>query len=173
MSLPNLSIPTIADAGALAQMGAKSFRESHHTSASAENIRDYMANTYTLDQLANELSDSRNVFRVAKVGEQIAGFSKIIPDAANPAINADHTCKMERLYVLEEFFHLKIGQLLFDECIRNAHELNQSGIWLNVWTGNPRAIKFYTKQGFSVVGQSWFRISATHSNPNFLMWREI
>lgn len=169
---PTLIVPSLADAEELALMGAKSFWESHHTSASAEDINDYISNTYTLNRFADELSDSRNVFRIAKIGERIAGFSKIIPDAENIAINADRPCKMERLYVLEEFFSMKIGQLLFDECIRTAREMNQSGIWLNVWTGNPRAIKFYAKQGFSVVGETMFRISGTHSNPNYLMWLE-
>ncbi len=170
--LPILSTPLPVDAESLAAMGAKSFFESHHTSASRADIDDYISNTYTRERFSSEIEDPRNVFRIAKVGDRIAGFSKIIPDAYNPQLQRERSCKMERLYVLEEFFHLKIGQLLFDECIRTATELNQSGIWLNVWTGNPRAIRFYTKQGFTIAGETMFRISAAHSNPNYLMWKE-
>lgn len=168
-----LSVPTLSDAEALAIMGAKSFFESHHTSASRADIEDYIANTYTPGRFASEIEDPNNIFRIAKICDKIAGFSKIVPDAFNSQLQKEHSCKMERLYVLEEFLSLKIGQLLFDECIKNARELNQSGIWLNVWTGNTRAIRFYMKQGFTVAGETLFRISATHSNPNYLMWRKI
>lgn len=170
---PVLFSPDSSEAESLAVMGAKSFFESHHTSASPADIEDYIANTYTRERFASEIEDRRNIFRIVKVGDMIAGFSKIVPDASDPGVQSQHPCKMERLYVLEEFLHLKIGQLLFDECMKNAVELNQSGMWLNVWTGNARAIRFYTKQGFSIAGETMFRISATHSNPNYLMWRTI
>lgn len=165
-----LFTPGPEDAEQLSAMGGKSFYESHHTSASAEDINEYIAKTYSVDRLRGELNDPKNIFIAAGTGGVIAGFAKIIPDALNPAINSPRPCKMERLYVLEDFLPLKIGQQLFDASLSRARELQQSGIWLNTWTGNPRAIRFYAKQGFSIIGETSFRISATHSNPNYLMW---
>lgn len=171
----NLSIitPTLHDAQHLATMGAISFRESHHSSASLADIDDYISRTYTAENFAVDLANTQNIFRAVRVNEILAGYSKIVPDTMHPLIPHDRTCKMQRLYVLEEFIPLKIGQLLFDEAILTAQSLNQSGIWLNVWTGNTRAIRFYEKQGFEKTGVTEFRISATHSNPNYLMWKEF
>jgi len=42
-------------------------------------------------------------------------------------------------------------------------------MWLFVWTENHKAINFYKKAGFKIVGQHDFQISATHSNPNHQM----
>jgi ribosomal protein S18 acetylase RimI-like enzyme len=47
---------------------------------------------------------------------------------------------------------------------------NQQGIWLEVWIENFRAIKFYKKMGFTIVGKANFRVSKTHSNPNYIMY---
>ena len=49
----------------------------------------------------------------------------------------------------------------------------QTGIWLYTWKENPRAIRFYTRQGFRVAGGCDFPISKTHSNPNHLLWLEF
>ena len=46
----------------------------------------------------------------------------------------------------------------------------QKGIWLAVWVENKRAIKFYQKAGFKIVGKYDFQISKTHSNPNHIMY---
>ncbi len=167
---PIISVPKLIDAESMSELGAKSFLESHLTSATQKDLDDYIRNTYTKERFVKELEDSRNLFRIATIGERIAGYSKIVPNTSRPGITQTNSCKMERLYVLEEFIPQKIGQLLFDECLELAKAENQSGIWLNVWTGNPRAIRFYEKQGFSKVGDTMFKISATHSNPNYLLW---
>ena len=54
-----------------------------------------------------------------------------------------------------------------------AQEKKQSGIWLEVWIENFRAIKFYKKVGFEIVGKANFTVSETHSNPNYIMFLEF
>ena len=49
---------------------------------------------------------------------------------------------------------------------------NQAGMWLYVWTGNKRAVKFYTKHGFKIIGHFDFKLTDSHSNPNHLMYLE-
>lgn len=168
---PELFQPTAADAEELARVGAKSFYESHRTSAAAADIEEYIRNTYSPERIRNELSDAGNIFFVVRCNGVITGFAKIIPDFANRDIPVSPVCAMQRLYVLEEYIPYKIAQLLFDACEAKARELNQEGMWLNVWTGNPRAIRFYTRQGFTRAGETMFRITDRHSNPNFLLWK--
>lgn len=168
-----IAAPSVEDADELAYVGAISFLESHQTSASPEDISTYIRNNYTSEKFVADITNSQVRMLVARVDGKIAGYSKIIPDTIHEAIHAERSCKMERLYVLGEFLHLRIGQLLFDENVKIANTLQQSGLWLNVWTGNARAIRFYQKQGFEKAGDTYFRISATHQNPNFLMWLSL
>jgi ribosomal protein S18 acetylase RimI-like enzyme len=77
--------------------------------------------------------------------------------------------KLERLYVLKEFHHLKLGLELFNFNVELSKKNNQAGMWLFVWTENLKAINFYKKAGFNIVGKYNFKISETHSNPNHQM----
>jgi ribosomal protein S18 acetylase RimI-like enzyme len=42
-------------------------------------------------------------------------------------------------------------------------------MWLFVWKENQRAIHFYKKAGFHIIGSYDFRLTETHSNPNHQM----
>jgi ribosomal protein S18 acetylase RimI-like enzyme len=81
--------------------------------------------------------------------------------------------KLERIYILKEFYDLKLGYNLFEFNRSLARENNQKGIWLFVWKGNERAIKFYKKNGFEVIGNFDYKISETHSNPNYQMFLKL
>ena len=47
---------------------------------------------------------------------------------------------------------------------------NQAGMWLYVWKENHRALAFYKKKGFIIVGDGLFRLTDEHSNPNWQMY---
>ncbi|MEO6707056.1 MAG: hypothetical protein ABIN04_14540, partial [Ginsengibacter sp.] len=66
-------------------------------------------------------------------------------------------------------YDLKLGYNLFEFNRNLARTNNQKGIWLFVWKENERAIRFYKKNGFEVIGNFDFKISETHSNPNYQM----
>ena len=69
----------------------------------------------------------------------------------------------------KEFFGKKLGLKLLDVITQYSKEHNQSGIWLFTWIGNERAIDFYKKAGFEIIGSHEFKVSETHYNPNHQM----
>lgn len=160
-------------AQALAILGKQTFLESHGTSASAKDLKEYTESKYTASVFEEELANPNFIFRIALINNQPAGYSKIIPNAVCPDATLNKHAKLERLYVLESFFPMKIGQLLFDINVDIAKQHHHNGMWLNVWTENKRAFRFYEKNGFRIAGETLFRISATHSNPNYLMVKEF
>jgi len=164
---------TVNDAALIVDIGARSFIESHGKSASENDINNYVKSKFNVSQLELELSDDASIFKIAYYNKQAAAYSKITLNCPNPNIKEQKVCKMDRLYVLEEFFDKKIGQVLFDLNLDLAKHHQQKGIWLYVWTGNPRALRFYEKQGFKIVGETYFKISETHSNPNYWLYLEF
>jgi ribosomal protein S18 acetylase RimI-like enzyme len=78
--------------------------------------------------------------------------------------------KLERLYLLKEFYGRNLGAELFNFNLNLSKEAGEKGLWLYVWKGNDRAIRFYQKQGFEIVGSHDFKISETHHNPNHQMF---
>jgi ribosomal protein S18 acetylase RimI-like enzyme len=59
-----------------------------------------------------------------------------------------------------------------DECLKIAKELKFDVIWLGVWELNPRAIKFYEKNGFYKVGTHLFQMGSDEQT-DLLMQKEI
>ena len=102
--------------------------------------------------------------------DQAAGFSKIIFNTPHPLIHSPDITKLEKIYILKDFYDLKLGLNLFTFILNLSREENQKGMWLNTWMKNDRAINFYKKNGFEIVGEKDFKISETHSNPNYVMY---
>ncbi len=165
--------PTNTDIPLLADIARRALWESHGHSCAHEDMAAYIANRLSDEALLAELLDERNTFRWIHHEGQAAGYSKIILDSPHEFVAAQNVTKMERLYLLETFHGLGLAQQLFDHNLDIAKQANQVGIWLYVWKENHRAVAFYRKIGFEIVGDGWFKISERHSNPNHVMHLEI
>jgi len=154
----------------LSLIARTSFWESHGNSAAKEDIDHYVQNNLQEAHFMKALENPSVHFRVACYDNKPAGYLKINLNTPNPKLNSNQICKLERLYVLEEFYDKKIGLLLLDACKNICTQYLQEGIWLYVWTENVRALNFYKKAGFEIIGHTYFKISETHSNPNYWLY---
>ncbi|MBP6025566.1 GNAT family N-acetyltransferase [Ferruginibacter sp.] len=154
----------------LADIGRQTFLESHGESANKTDIDAYVNDKYSYPVVKEELADTNNIYHIAYFNNQPAGYSKIILNTPHPNIEQQNITKLERLYLLKEFYKQKAGLELFNFNVAIATTNKQAGIWLFVWKENERAINFYLKNGFEIIGSHNFKISATHSNPNHQMF---
>jgi len=159
----------IKDAELLSKIGTQSFIESHGISASKKDIENYLESKFTKEAFDAELTDSNNIFHILYYNKKPVGYSKIIYNVIQHNIPFENVTKLERLYVLEVFHHLRLGLELFLFNIELSKKNNQKGMWLYTWIENHKAIQFYKKVGFKIVGSYDFKISETHSNPNHQM----
>jgi ribosomal protein S18 acetylase RimI-like enzyme len=157
------------DVATIAKIGRQSFIEAHKTCAPEKILTTYLDNKFTLDILKEELSDSSNHFYLISYKNQIAGYSKVVFNCSHPNIKSGKITKLERLYLLKEFYDYKLGYQLYQFNIKLSKKYNQEGMWLFVWVENERAINFYKRTGFKIVGKHDFEISENHSNPNHQM----
>lgn len=161
---------TIDDFELLADIGKETFFESHGHSAERSDVDVYADKAYSHKAIKEELSNPNNIYHIIYNGEQPAGYSKIILNSPHPNIQLQNVTKMERLYLLRDFYKLRLGLKLFDFNVELSKNNNQAGIWLFVWKENQRAINFYLQNGFKVIGSHDFKLSETHSNPNHQMF---
>jgi len=160
---------TAGDALHVASIGRVAWVEAHGPSAAPNDIKQYVDQKYSDAAILLELQKPSNFYHLIFSGEKLAGFSNLILDASDPQITAQNVAELDRLYLLREFYDQRIGWETLCFNISLAKEHGQSGLWLYVWTGNDRAIAFYSRAGFQIVGSHDFKISDTHSNPNHLM----
>lgn len=154
----------------LVDMGKVSFLEAHGNSASPDILSTYVDQNYNEQVLKTELDEPKNIYRLIYQNGKAAGYSKIIFDAPHANIPVANVTKLERLYLLKEFYGLNLGLELLQDNMEISKEKDQAGIWLFVWKENHRAINFYKKAGFEIIGSHDFKISETHANPNHQMF---
>lgn len=160
---------TPADAEMLSKVGGDSLLQSHGHSAPAEVMQAYVDNNFNVEACRAELSDKTNNFYAVFYNGAPAGYFKTTHHVPHQLVDTQAVTKLSRLYVLNQYFNHKLGQPLLHKAIEISKAAGDRGMWLNVWKENPRAIRFYEKQGFKIVGESLFVLTETHANPNWVM----
>ncbi len=165
-----ITLATIKDAQIVADLGSKTFVESHGYSASESDIEDYVNEKFSLEACKLELQEPNNIYHLIYCDGLPVGYSKIVLNSSFLNVQGTNITKLERIYILSDYHGFGIGEKLFEFNLDLSKKNKQSGMWLFVWTENDRAINFYTKLGFTIVGSHDFPISKIHSNPNHQMF---
>lgn len=168
-----ISKATQKDIDGLATMATKAFYKAHKEAIPKDLMEPYLKKSFSKNELINQLSNPSFEYNLLFYKNQIAGYSKVIFNTENEFIKAQNVTKMERLYLDEVFFNLGLGKKLFDFNMKLAKENNQKGIWLFVWIKNERAIQFYKKVGFKIIGAYDFPVSGNETRPNHVMYLEF
>lgn len=144
----------------------------HHPKNAPEDLNHYMRQAFSLEQIASELSDNRSVFLIAEFEGEAAGYAKIILDSIEPGITAERPIELNRLYSHQKYLGQGVGQELMDACFARAMDEKCDAMWLGVWEFNPRAQRFYEKNGFRVVGKHTF-VLGSDPQTDLLMQKDI
>ncbi len=159
----------VEDAHLLVELGSQTFIESHGHSATNSDIDKYVNEKFNINVVQEELADRKNIYHIIYHDQLPAGYSKIVFNENHSGIQNGDVTKLERLYLLKEFYDLKLGYQLLEFNISLSEQNNQEGMWLFVWKENLRAVRFYEKAGFEIVGSYDFKLTDLHSNPNHQM----
>ena len=108
----------------------------------------YLDKKFSVEQLTLEFNNNESEFYFAKISNKVVGYLKLNCGDAQTEIKDNKAIEIERIYVLKEYFGKKVGQVLYDKALNIANSKNAKYIWLGVWEENPRAIRFYKKNGF-------------------------
>lgn len=158
------------DYNSIVNIGKESVAEAHKDSCSMEILNEFIERNYNGDAIKKELENRNNIYHVINCDDQPVGFSKIILNATHPNISRENVTRLDRIYLRKEFHGAKLGFELLKFNIELSKKNNQSGIWLYTWIGNKRAIDFYIRAGFTIIGSHDFYLTKMHCNPNHQMF---
>jgi ribosomal protein S18 acetylase RimI-like enzyme len=155
---PALSIrpATEADAALLAEMGARTFRDSYAHLNRPQDIEKYVAANFSLAQLGKELRDPAATFLLATEAGTDVGYIKLRDGGKPDSVSGPTPVELERIYVERQTIGKGYGSALMAACLEAAQQAGFKTVWLGVWEKNQRAIRFYKKWGFLVVGTQTF-----------------
>lgn len=164
---------TVNDVKQLAIVSKKAFVIPHKHAIPKEIMDVYLKENFSEENLAKEVIQENYNYYLLFYKDELAGFSKIILNTKNDNIKDENVTKMERLYLLQEFYNLGLGKELMQFNVQLCKKNNQNGIWLYVWIKNTKAIQFYTKMGFKKIANYNFPVSETESRPNHVLYLNI
>lgn len=144
----------------------------HHPKNAPDDLNHYMRQAFNQEQIATELADEKNIFLIAEIDGEAAGYSKIIIDNIEPGITAEKPVELSRLYSHQKHLGQGVGQSLMDACFDRARGEGRDVMWLGVWEYNPRAQRFYERNGFRVVGSHVFLLGKDPQT-DLLMQKEL
>lgn len=149
---------TLDDIQALQQIGRRTFAETFSESNNEDNMAKYLTEGFSVEKLSEEVSNLGSQFYFALLNGQEIGYLKLNTGTSQTELVDDKSLEIERIYVLGAYHGKKVGQLLYEKAIQVAGELNSTYVWLGVWEKNPRAIRFYEKNGFTVFDRHIFML---------------
>lgn len=149
---------TLTDIKNLQQIGRQTFYETFAVANTAEDMNNYLNESFSTDKLMAELNDNNAAFYFAILNDRILGYLKLNSGKSQTALQDNNALEIERIYVLKEFHGKKIAQVLFEKAIEIAKAKNVDYVWLGVWEENPRAISFYSKNGFVEFDKHIFKL---------------
>lgn len=154
----NIESVTINHIEQLQKIGRQTFYETFSESNTEENMKDYLANSFSIDQITAELNNETSEFYFAKLENEVIGYLKLNFGPSQTELKDHKSLEIERIYVLKEFHGKKVGQMLYNKAIAVAKAKKADYVWLGVWEENPRAISFYTKNGFVAFDKHIFKL---------------
>lgn len=148
------------DAAALAQLASRTFEETFGAGNDPADLVAHLASSYSEAQQRAEILDPEMATLLFEQNGVFGGYAQVRRHPPPPEVPGRNPIQLERLYVDAAHHGRGVGQQLMRAVHAVAHEMGGDTIWLTVWTENPRAIAFYRKCGFDVVGSTIFVVGS-------------
>ena len=159
MNSLDLRIATKDDVSYISILGRKTFTETFgHLFRDPSDLDTYLENTFSVAKITSSLDKKVNIFWIAFANGIPVGYAKLKLDSNTPFITQKSICQLQKIYVLKEYLSLKIGKELQIALLNKAKSLGYAYIWLSVLNTNERAIQFYKKNKFTLIGSHNFSI---------------
>lgn len=149
---------TTSEVEQLQKIGKQSFDETFASSNNEANMQAYLDSAFSLEKLKIALSNPHVQCYFATLNHEVVGYLKVNLGSAQTETADTNSLEIERIYVLKQFHGLGIGQLLLEKALEVSKQNAVSYVWLGVWNQNPRAIRFYEKNGFVAFDKHIFKL---------------
>jgi ribosomal protein S18 acetylase RimI-like enzyme len=132
----------------------------------AEDLLAFTSRELTAERFSAFIDDTSNAILVARVSKQLAGFAMIARAPAPSSSRAD--VELRKFYIDPAFHGTGLANALMKEALEIPEAASTAGIWLSVFSGNGRAIAFYQRWGFRIIGAQTFMVGKDHQR-DYLM----
>ncbi|MBE9070398.1 GNAT family N-acetyltransferase [Leptolyngbya cf. ectocarpi LEGE 11479] len=148
------------DSEVLAHLAERTFRETFTTENNLSDMESHCAKNFGTEIQRQEILNPNCATILAEVAGQLVAFAQVQLHSPKGCVSADHPAELHRLYVGKEWHGQGVAHKIMSKILSTAADAGADHIWLGVWEHNPRAIAFYGKYGFRVVGEHIFQFGS-------------
>jgi ribosomal protein S18 acetylase RimI-like enzyme len=165
--------PAVAsDAPALAEFAERVFDEVFSPFCDEGDMASYLNGAFSPDIQREEIAAPGAIVLLAERDGRLAGYAHVAAAPAPPCVTGSPAVELKRLYVDPSLHSRGVGKKLFDEALTRARAAGARTMWLGVWENNTKAQAFYTREGFSRVGDHPFVIGSD-TQTDWIMQRTL
>lgn len=146
----------------LQNLSRKTFYETFSALNAEENMKEYLENNLSVEQLKKELTTAGSFFYLAKIQNESIGYLKLNVNKAQTEFKTNNFFEIERIYVLNSFQGNGLGKQILEFAKEKAKQSKTIYLWLGVWEKNIKAIEFYKRNGFEIFNKHIFKLGEDH-----------
>ena len=154
----------LSDALVLSKVAARLFHQTYEGEMPSKNLESYVAEDFCFDQQLAELQNLNVTTLLVENAGELVGYAQVRRKAIPVETDSNVTIELWRIYLDKFSQNLGIGKALLSKVGEVARSMPGDQIWLGVWEQNLKAISFYEKHGFCVVGSQKFNIGSEIHN---------
>jgi diamine N-acetyltransferase len=144
---------------ALATLSRETFREAFANLYSVADLALFEAAVYAPEVIGAELASANRRYLVAYDGGQMIGYCKIGFDKSlDYEWGEQNIVELKQLYVFASHHGSGVAQHLTDWAVTEARGVGADAMLLSVYSDNPRGQRFYQKNGFQYVADTYFMV---------------
>lgn len=163
---------TLTDCRALMQLGITTFEQTYAAHNTAENLQLYLEKAFNEAQLTKELESSTEAYFIIFDQDRPIAYVKLNYNCCPPEVSDENMLEIQRIYVSEQYQQKGLGKKLLKIAETEAIHSGSHSIWLGVWQQNPNAIRFYSNNGFSIIGTHDFWLGNDQQS-DFIMCKKV
>ena len=145
-----------SDAAMLAGLAELTFRQAFAVDNSDADMDQHCLSNFGTEIQRTEILDANTVFLLAESDDEMVGFCQLRLTSSKDCVPGKSPAELYRIYVLKDWHGSGIAQGIMSSAIDLATVNGGDALWLGVWEHNQKAINFYKKHDFSVVGEHEF-----------------
>ncbi len=144
------------DVDSLREFSKRLFITTYAAQNTPENMALYCRDAFSVKNFAEDFSRENVQYLLATENEQMAGYAKLILGKSGSSEIPPTGVELARFYMDTPFQGRGLATAFMAYCQYWVRQQGYLSIQLGVWPQNPRAVRFYQKEGFQKVGTATF-----------------
>lgn len=149
------------DAEPLARLSRETFTATFGHLYPASDLAAFCAEIYAVEAQAALIAHPELEIRLASERGELVGYCQVGAFKLPFDPGERRPMELHRLYVIERVKGAGVATALMDWTLARMRTLGAEDAYLGVFQDNPRALRFYQRYGFEIVGAYKFPVGAT------------